>query len=33
MEGARDLLQEVIAEPGAARSLKSRAQAMLKELA
>ena len=33
MEGARDLLQEVIAEPGAARSLKTRAQAMLKELA
>ena len=33
MEGARDLLQEVIAEPGAAGALKSRAQAMLKELA
>jgi pilus assembly protein FimV len=33
MEGARDLLQEVIAEPGAAGALKSRAEAMLKELA
>lgn len=32
-EGARDLLQEVIAEPGAARALKTRAEAMLKELA